>query len=122
MRPPAPTLFSIDGGRAGVFLELLHDQPGEQIVAAAGRKANDEMDRAARKVGLGSRRCRGKNGERRRQRADDRFMSSCHCIPRFAHRPPRPRLRKAYTGRGHTKTLLSDVLLFAHRQFPPGMI
>jgi len=41
----------------------LHDQAGEQIVSTAGRKANNEMDRAARKVGLGTRRCGKKNGK-----------------------------------------------------------
>ena len=39
--------------------------------------------------------------------------------PPFARRPPRPRLRKAYTGHGDSKTLLSNVLLVAHRH-PSG--
>ena len=41
-----------DRGRAGILLKFLHDQASEQIVAAAGGKADDEMDRPARIVGL----------------------------------------------------------------------
>src|SRR5512139_2871147 len=93
-----------DRRRSGIFLELLHDEPREQIVTATGGKPNDEMNYPVRIVGLGapvsSRKCH-KQGCKC---ADESVSSFRHYhIPPLAHHPHRLRVQKAYTGSGHSK-------------------
>ena len=65
--PPAGARLVLDDGRgAGVLLELVHHQAREDVVAAAGGKADDKADDA---VGIGALRARlagGGQNQRRR--------------------------------------------------------
>jgi hypothetical protein len=51
--PPAPDMFSTKKILAGPGAELLRNQPRHQIGRAAGRKADDDLDRTIRPGGRG---------------------------------------------------------------------
>src|SRR5262245_24246986 len=101
-----------DSGSAGIFLELLHDQPREQVVAASGGKSDNEVNCAVRILSLcacdASRQC----NKQSRKRADHYLFYLDHCIPLGRAASPAAHV-KAYTGSDRGKTPLSAMLPFA---------
>jgi hypothetical protein len=90
--PAAPGLFSTTIGWPRPLAHLLPDQPRHEVDAAAGRKADDQLDRMCRII-LRARRKSAKRDQKRRQHA--RRTGTHDPLPRRRPRPARANGRRA---------------------------